>query len=230
MPVSLGRALLATLLAFAAPARAADAPAKTAAPAAAQPATGGGDAAGEPLDYGLLSHVVSIESLRAGSHDPSGHNSYVFKATLYALLNSSEERNLDFSKRKQIAVDLGQFGATTIDSLAFWHADEKVHDVKELKIEGNEIRELAARTMTELKVQEGEVAMMVEVVMLKKNKKFFFFGEDAAIAKASYYPIPQTKFDTPLRTNQTLVISDDKGTNVKLVVRYEKPAVSAKTK
>jgi hypothetical protein len=205
-----------------APARAADEKKAVPAAAAAKPA------AGEPLDYTTLTHVVAVDALRAGSHDESGVNEYYFSAAMHALLNSAEERNAEWAKRKKVTVELGVFGDTKIDSLAIWHPDEKAKDVKEIRVEGNAIRELAARAMNEFKTQEGELAVQVDVVMMKKNKRFVFFGDDLTVAKASYFVIPETKFETPLRTNQTLTITDDKGTNVKLSVRYEKPATAAK--
>lgn len=181
----------------------------------------------EPLDYTLLTHTVAIDTLRAGSHDPSGVNEYVFQATMYGLLNSSEERNKPFADRKKVTVELGTFGDTTIESLAVWRADEKAKDVKELGVEGNGIRELAARAMQEFKVQEAELCVMVELVMLERQKKWLVLKDDQVVAKTSYYPIPPTKFDTPIRTNQQLLITDDKGTNVKVGVRYEHPAAAA---
>ncbi len=208
-------------------------PALAADPPAAKPAASAEPAVrkdvNEPLDYSTLSHSLSIESLRAGSHDESGTNDYVFKATMFGLLNSSEERNLPFQQRKKVTVELGPFGDTKIESLAIWKPDEKAKDFKELKVDGNAVRELAAKTMGDFKVQEGDVAVMVEVAMFSKHKKlFFFFGDEQQIATASYYPIPTTKYDTPLRTNQLLTITDDKGTNVKIAVRYEKPAGTKK--
>lgn len=186
------------------------------------------DGAAEPLDYSTISHTLSIDTLRAGSHDESGINDYFFAVTMFGLLNSSEERNLPFDQRKKVTVDLGRFGDTKIESLAIWRPDEKSKDFKELKIDGNAVRELAARTMGEFKVKEGDVAIMVEVGLYTKHKKFFFFGDEQLIAKTDYYPIPTTKFDAPLRTNQMLGITDDKGTSVKIAVRYDKPASAAK--
>lgn len=182
----------------------------------------------EPLDYTTVTHTLSIDSLRAGNHSDTGTNEYTFTVTMYGLLNSSEERNLPFEQRQKIPIELGSFGDTKIDSLAIWKPDEKAKDYKEFKIDGNAVRELAAKTMGEFKVQEDAVAIMVDVSMFVKKKKLFFFGDDQQVAKASYYPIPPTKFDGPMRTNQVLTISDDKGTNVKIAVRYEKPAVAVK--
>ncbi len=195
---------------------------------AAAPAATAAKATDEPLDYTTITHSLSIDTLRAGSHSETGTNDYAFQVTMYGMLTSSEERNLPFEQRKKMPVELGSFGDTKIDSLVIWKPDEKAKDYKELKIDGNAVRELAAKTMSEFKVLEDEVAIMVEVKMFIKKKKFFFFGDDQELAKASYYPIPPTKFDTPLRTNQMLTISDDKGTSVKIAVRYEKPATAAK--
>ncbi len=182
----------------------------------------------EPLEYDLLSQTIAIDALRAGNHDDSGVNDYVFHARVFGLLNSSEERNLAFEKRKKLEVDLGTFGATKIDALSTWKADEKAKDAKELTIEGNAVRELVARTMTELKVTEGDVAVMVEIEMTEKNKRFFFLGEDTMVGKTSYHIIAPTKFDVPARTNVAMTITDDKGTLVKFTVRYAKPAAAAK--
>ena len=200
---------------------AADAPAKTDDAPVATPAP-------EPINYALLTHTLVITSLRAGSHDPSGTENYEFKVKMYGLLNSSEERNLDLAKRKKVVVDLGSFGSTKIESLALWREDPKNKEVKELKIEGDRIRELMARSMQEFKAREDELATMLEVTMYVKHRKYFVLSDEASVAKVSYYPIPPTKFDVPLRTDQTLTIRDDKGTNVKLSVRYAQPASTPK--
>jgi len=225
--------LLFSALALAPVGRAEMAPAPNPEPAPnpASPATATAQAlVAESLDYTTLSQLIFITSLRAGTHTESGKNHYYFAAVMYGLLNSPEERNSEFSKRKKLAVELGNFGDTKIDALAVWLPDEKAKNIKEFHIDGNAIRELAARTMTEFKVPEGAVAVQVEIAMFLHNKKFIFFGEDKLLAKTLYYPISQTKFDTPLRTNQTLTITDDFGTDVKLAIRYDHPATATKVK
>jgi hypothetical protein len=197
----------------------------TPAPAGATPAAS--SVVEAPLDYSTLSHVVSVEFLRAGSHDPSGVNEYYFQAKMLGLLNSSEERNTELSQRKQVTVELGTFGDTSIDSLAYWRPDEKAQQVKQLRLEGDAIRELAARVMQEFAVQEGDVTVMVSVSLFEKAKKWIFFGEDTYVGRAEYSPIPQSKFDTPLRTDSALAIADDKGTLVKLRVHYDQQAGTA---
>lgn len=192
----------------------------TTAPAA--PVSSPDAAAKEPLDYVTLSHTLSIDSLRAGSHDASGSNDYFFTVVAFGLLNSAEERNMAFEARKKLTVELGTFGDTVIDSLAVWKPDEKLKNYKEFKIDGNVVRELAARTMKEFAVQEAEISVMVEVAMHERNKRFIFFGEDVAVAKVAYYPIPATKFDAPIRANQSLAITDNLGTLVKVSVKYGK--------
>ena len=191
----------------------------SAATPAATPATPPA-AADMPLDYQLLGHKLSLTLLRAGSHDESGKNEYRFKAAMHALLNSSEERNLPFEKRKKLTADIGEFGDTTLDALSAWKPDEKTHDVKELKVDGDKIRELVARAMKELKAKESDVAVMVELVLVQKGKKYFVLGEDHEIARASYYPIAPTKFDTPFRTNTALELKDEKGLDARVSVIY----------
>lgn len=170
------------------------------------------------LDYETLSHAVSIDSLRAGSHDPSGTNDYYFVADMYSLINSSEERNLEFAKRKKIKVELGNFGETKIDSLKTWKSDGKDNG-KTLSIAGDAIRKLAAQSMQEFKVQESEVAVMVEITMFEKAKKYYFFGEDTLIAKTEYFPISQTKYEKT--HDHDLTLQDDKGTQVIIKIHYK---------
>jgi len=179
----------------------------------------------EPLDYVLLTHTVSIDQLRAGAHSAKGTNSYTFAVTLVGLLNAAEERNLEFEKRKKVVVDVGTFGDTSMVSLAGWKPDPKLKDFKELKIDGQAIRELVAQTMTEFKVPESEVLVQVDIIMMIKKKKWLLLKADEPVAKVSYAPIPATKFESALRTNQDLLIADEQGTFVKVAVRYEKPAV-----
>jgi hypothetical protein len=200
--------------------------AETTPPAAPANAAATDPAAGNesPLDYRTLSHTVSVEFLRAGSHDPSGVNQYYFQARMLGLINSSEERNTETAKRKQVVVELGTFGETTIDSLAYWRPDEKAQQIKELKIDGDAIRELSARVMQEFKAQENDVAVLVSISLFEKAKQWIFFGEDTYVGRAEYFPIPQSKFDTPLRTDSTLAVADDKGTLVKLRIHYDTQA------
>ena len=184
----------------------------------------------EPLDYTLLTHSLNIELLRAGAHSAKGTNTYTFVLSLVGLLNSSEERNLDFDKRKKKVVDLGVFGDTSIESLAVWKPDPKLKDFKEIKIDGQVIRELVAQMMTAFNVPESDVRAQVDISMVMKKKKWLVLNADEQVAKASYAPVPATKFEAGLRSNQDLVIEDTQGTFVKIAVRYDKPAVDPQTK
>ncbi len=169
-------------------------------------------------DYENLDHTLSVQSLRAGSHDPSGTNDYYFTAVMHTLINSSDERNLEFQKRKKLTQDLGTFAETQLEALKTWKADGKDNG-KSLSILGDNIRKLAAQSMQEFKITESEVAVMVEISMFEKAKKYFFLGEDTLIAKTEYFPISQTKFEKTSDTELTL--QDDKGTHVILGIKYK---------
>ena len=172
-------------------------------------------------DYDSLDHVLSIQSLRSGSHDPSGTNDYYFTAVMHTLINSSDERNMEFEKRKKITLDLGKFAETQLDSLKTWKPDGKTDGGKSLPVSGDAIRKLAAQSMQEFKITEAEIAVMIEIKMFEKAKKYFFLGEDTLIAKSEYFPISQTKFEKTADTELTL--QDDKGTHVILGIHYKTP-------
>jgi hypothetical protein len=187
-------------------------------------AFGADDGAAEPRDYSLLSHTIAIESLRAGNHEAAGVEAYAFSVTMRALLNTPEERNLAPDKRKSVPVEIGVFGETKMDALSAWKPDDKTPDVKEIRIEGNGVRELVAKAMTELKASEDSVCVEVTIGLVQKRKKFLLLADDVALAETAYFIIPPTKFDGPSRTNAPLTIKDDKGTLVRIGVRYDKPA------
>jgi hypothetical protein len=182
----------------------------------------------EPIIYDTLSHKIIIDSLRAGSHDPSGTNDYFFKADMMALLNSAEERNLEDAKKKKKVSNLGNFGETNLLSLGRWDKDEKNPDAKSLKIDGDKVRELVAQTMQELKVGEDDIMVQVLITMVLKQKKHYVLTEEVLVGQAHYYPIPPTKFDSPLRVDQNLSIADPKGVLVKIAIKYNNPASPAK--
>lgn len=173
-------------------------------------------------NYDTLTHTVSINSLRAGSHDPSGTNEYFFVANMYSLINSADERNIEFSARKKIHVELGKFAEMKIESLKSWKADEKTSAGMDLAIDGDAIRKLAAQSMQEFGVQETDIAVMVEITMFEKSKKYYFFGEDTLIAKTEYFPVSQTKLENTADID--LVLQDIKGTNVLIKIKYKTPA------
>lgn len=170
-------------------------------------------------NYETLSHTIGVQSLRAGSHDPSGTNDYFFTADMYSLINSPEERNLEFAARKKIHIELGTFAEMKVDSLRSWKADEKSGTGMELPVDGDAIRKLTAQTMQEFKILESEVAIMVEVKMFEKSKKYFFFGEDTLIAKTEYFPVSQSKTEKVAAAD--LILQDAKGTHVLISVTYK---------
>lgn len=171
-----------------------------------------------PLDYETLTHTLSVETLRAGSHDPNGTNDYYFAVAMYSLLNSADERNLEFDKRKKIKVDLGTFGETTLEALKSWKPEGQSND-KKFKIAGDAIRKIAAQSMQEFKVSEADLAVLVEIQMFEKAKKYYFFGDDTLITKTQYFPISQTKFEKA--ADADLTMQDDKGLHVNIKVHFQ---------
>jgi hypothetical protein len=181
----------------------------------------------EMRDYTLFDHEISIQTMRAGNNDPSGKNEYYFKVTIFGILNSLSEREKKLEERKKLQQEVGVFGSMQLDALSFWRP-QKPDEAPSLPISGDLIRDITARMMTEHKVFEWDIAQQITIDLYEANKKFVFFGEDVLIGSAKYFPIPQTKFDTPQRTNLELEINDPQGAAIKIHVKYKDPILSSR--
>lgn len=173
----------------------------------------------EPLDYATLSHEISIDMLRAGTESGVKKNDYIFIVTGNGLIDSPEEKSLDFVKRKKVTIELGRFGETKIDALAIWRADDKAKEFKQLRIDGKAIRDLVAKSMSELVITEDGVIIQIDVSMIAKKKKYFLLPDERVIAVISYLPL---KDIASAEAQKSFVLTDDKGVHVKLSLRYPK--------
>ncbi len=182
------------------------------------------DAFGQSFDsyirYDELDQQISLSRLRAGNHDANGTNDYLFSATIYAIAILKEERKKEFEERKKLTRELGDFAATSLTSLSVWNpeADPK----KALRIQGDLIRELAAEAMRAFSLPENQIAIMVRIGMIEKNKQFMFFGEDLKVGQVDYYIIPETLPHKPEIKRRTLTITDQHGVFAEFTVTYDK--------
>jgi hypothetical protein len=172
------------------------------------------------VDYLDLGHSLRLQKLRAGNHDESGFNNYYFVVTFYGIVSNEEERRKKIEERRKLEFDGGKFAEVGLKSLSHWKGEDKTAEGYSFEIPGDLIRNFISQTMAKFDVAETETAIRTEIVMYEKNKKYVFFGEDTKIAHTEYYPIPATKFDAKLRTNQDLNLKDKKGTEVVIRVDY----------
>lgn len=179
-------------------------------------------------NYSQFDFSISLESLRGGAHDKSGLNEYYFKPSIYAIVNTLEERQKEFKDQRKIDRSMEEFANIQIASLDQWKANPKEGKVEEISVSGTTIREMVAEIMHTHGVLEAEVSVLVVLEMWEKEKKFIFFGEDVKVSETKFFPIPPTSFDTPARTNLALEMKDDKGVEVVFRVIYENPVESAK--
>jgi len=184
------------------------------------------DAVDPPVDYSLYNHEILVESLRSGNHDESGTNDYFFTAAVQAMVNSKEELKKEIVSRERITGEPAKFSELKLDVLSLFEADPKNPTSNSLKIVGNDIRVLVSQAMRKFNLLESEVAVMVEITMYEKEKFLGYFGEDKLIGKTSYFPIPPTKYQLGGRVNTKLSLLDDKGTDVRFKITYEKPAAA----
>ncbi len=177
----------------------------------------------ELIDYSLYNQTITIEKFRAGHHDASGTNNYYFRVTMTGVLNTLEERKKALKDRKSIPLPLGEFADITLPSLAFLplESDSKGPPPVSFSIDGTQIRELAANSMSTFKVREELVAIYINIELFERNKRFKFFGEDELVGSSLYFPLPLTRYDVAGRTNLALEIRDERGAWVQLHVTYQ---------
>lgn len=170
------------------------------------------------IDYNNLDHMILLDQMRAGNHDESGVNNYYFRYQLHALAVLKEERKKGFKDRRKITITVGDFANLKLKTLAFW---QKSNLDLSMRIEGETIRKLASDAMREFKVSEQEVAILAQVHLFEKNKRFFILGEDTMIGLAQYFIIPESIPHKPLIENSKISITDDLGTHATLATMFD---------
>lgn len=176
------------------------------------------------IDYETLSHEISIDSLRSGNHDPSGENHYFFLVEAYGLTIQPENRNKTIEQRPKVTREAGVFGKIILPSLSYWKVDDSSgtqENQRNLAIDGSLIRELTSEAMRNFSLPEEKIAVLIQITMFEKNKKFILLGEDLVIGKTSYYVVPEKIPHVPDTKNRVLEIKDDQGTKVSLKVSFK---------
>ncbi|MCX6130285.1 MAG: hypothetical protein NTX25_14630 [Proteobacteria bacterium] len=173
------------------------------------------------IDYDKLDLTVTVTSLRAGNQDPSGDNSYYFKLTASALPILKEEIKKPFAERQKVERTIGEFASLQIKSLKYWQPDPKTLKNFTQSMTGDIVREIAAETMRQYKVAEQAVAVLCQVEMFERNKKFNFLGNDTRVGEVMFPIIPDTLPHGPKLENRELLIQDESGTYVELSIKFK---------
>lgn len=178
-----------------------------------------------PIDYKGLSHNLQIELFRGGSYEKEGVSRYYFKVTLLATQSSKTEG----SDGKKMTTPVGSFGEMSLKSLDMWKRDDKAKGGNyEQRIDGDLVRDSVARAMLEWVVPENEVQIGVQVELWRHAKRFGLLGEDAKVADATYQLIPQAS--DPAGQVPAIVMSDAKGTMVRLLIKFDRDTLGSKDK
>lgn len=170
------------------------------------------------IDYESLDHEIQLLEMRAGNHDESGENEYFFQVNMHALAVLKEERKKAFKDRLQVVRDLETFGDTIMKSLSFMKVSSPPPT---LRITGESLRNLASEAMRTLKVSESQVAILIRIQLIEKNKQFIFLGEDSVIGSVSYYIIPESLPHKPIIKDEIIEITDSLGAHVRFQLRYD---------
>lgn len=169
-----------------------------------------------PLDYGQLDQRVSVASVRAGNHDPSGQNTYYFTVTPYAFVNDPSDRQKPMADRRHVTGVSQRLGDVHVAALGRWQGEKPL----EALLAGDEMRRLTAEAMRTFAVAEDKVALYVIVRLFAKAKRFYVFGEDLLVAENGYFVLGES---LPRRINRKgveLLLSDALGTYVPFQVVY----------
>ncbi len=175
--------------------------------------------ASEPIDYTQLSHELDLTMLRSGAHNGDKPNQYLFKVVAHGMSNSPEEKTKDFASRKKVTIDLGSFGDTQLDPLAIWRQDQKAKEFKQLRIDGKAVRDLVAKTMTQLQIPENQVSVQTDINFVAKKKKYYVLNDDQVVATVSFSPLVKIEPGTQV-PEQSFTMTDDKGAVAKLNVKF----------
>ncbi|MDA9951509.1 hypothetical protein N9D31_02925 [Oligoflexaceae bacterium] len=173
------------------------------------------------IDYEKLSHSIQLDSFRSGNHDPDGIGEYLIKVKYFAILNTEAERKKDWAQQKKIAFDGPEFNELHLENLSFWKPSKDEKKAMRVEIKGDQIRKACSEAMNKLGIKENEISLMVRISVVETGKKYFFIDDSHEILSTQYYPIPQTKYDIPMRTNQNLIIKDDNATRLTFSVVYD---------
>lgn len=176
------------------------------------------------IDYTSLNHTISVDYLRSGNNDAKGMNEFYFQPTVFALINSKEERKKKIKDRTKISFVGDVFGEVSIKNLTFL---DKPEELTSSKIDGDTIRQLISDMMREHSKNEKDVSLIVEIKMYEKNKKYIFMGEDVLVGSARYYILSDDVKRQPLTQLQHLIIQDKFGTYTKLKVDYASKKIPA---
>ncbi|MCB9229073.1 MAG: hypothetical protein H6618_05620 [Deltaproteobacteria bacterium] len=188
------------------------------------------------LNYETLTHTITLRQLRAGNHDSSedGNNSYYFKVVLTGLIDEESQHILDFEKKKKLTEDYRTFGDLTLKTFKSYHPDDKGKNNISLRIEGDAIREIVRKSMNQLtsdtgkKPQESQIAVLVDVFLFIRKKKYFLINNDEAISQISYYALPFQTSDQKLYKNKSLTFRNERGLYGILEVLYQNSPDSEK--
>lgn len=114
---------------------------------------------------------------------------------------------------------MGNFGEKILPALSIWTPQDDKRPF--FSFQGDKVRRLTAKAMRQFKVKEEQIALLIEIAMIEKNKKFFFLADNEIILKETYYLIPETlphKADTK---NKSFNLKDEKGTYVSIQVMFD---------
>lgn len=177
------------------------------------------------LDYSNLDHKISLLKLRAGNHTTEEEVNYIFKLNLNSQFQPEIETELltDQKKKeltnKKISLEPKIIGELSLPSLTQW-SNEK--DEISLSISGEELRKLVAETMNKFEAKEHEVEISATIEVIKKGKKFYFWGEDTLITSLEYFPLKKDTIDNQDQPkNIKLDREDDKGMYIEFEITWQ---------
>ena len=165
------------------------------------------------VDYTHYGLEIKIEALRAGNHNTVGKNEYQFQVEAHAFDHTNDPS-------KKVSKAVGSFGEVQIPSLAVLTDSELKALNHTITVPGDFIRQIISLAMAELNADEQNVAVEIEITMIKLGKKFLVMSDHQTVAQISFWPIPTPASGLNIRENQEIKLTDGKSAAVKFTINY----------
>lgn len=142
------------------------------------------------IDYKEFDHVIKIDDIRSGNHDPDGSNEYLFSFSLKIykappLTLDPRKRNIKQEIKVFQDIELGKLETISLDVLTKWNANPSQKSTYSYNFSGDFLRQSIAEFMNVNNVKEEEIKARVQINLHEKGL-IPYFHKDKLLSTALY--------------------------------------------